>query len=284
MTETVYADILFVINFSMDVLSLYIAAKITSQKIYTFRIIFGGIIGGLYGVISLFIPLDGALCLPISIAVGAVVVVSGLKCQAGKNFIISCVLFFVAGGTLSGIMTAIMTVTGRIDNSGAINLSPRAFALCALISAVLTLFTGRIFSFNGRIGKVDVKISDGNEEFCAKALVDSGNLVREPISGRPCIIVRIEDVKNVIPSDLYREIIYGGNDLSRLSAETLMRTRLIPIKGVGESKIMLAYRPKQIEINKNGQTKTVEAFLLIDGTLGDEKYGGEAMIVPLSIL
>ena len=284
MTETVYADILFVINFSMDVLSLYITAKITSQKVSTFRIIFGGIIGGLYGVISLFIPSGEFMHLPISIAVGAVVVVIGLKCQADKEFIISCVLFFVAGGTLSGIMTAIMTVTGRIDNSGAINLSPRAFALCAVVSAVLTLFTGRIFSFNGRIEKVDVKISDGNAEFCTKALVDSGNLVREPISGRPCVIVRVKDVKNVIPSDLYDEVIGGGNGLSRLSAETLMKTRLVPIKGIGESKIMLAYRPKQIEVNRNRQTKTVDAFLLIDGVSGDEKYGGAAMIVPLSIL
>jgi len=153
-----------------------------------------------------------------------------------------------------------------------------------LVSAALTLFTGRIFSFTGRIDKVDVKISDGNAEFCGKALVDSGNLVREPISGRPCVLVRLKDMGNVIPNDLYCEIMRGGNDLSRLSVETLMKTRMIPIKGVGGSRIMLAYRPKRIEVNKNGRSKTADAFLLIDGMEENEKYGDAAMLVPLSIL
>ncbi len=284
MTETVYADVLFVINFSMDVLSLYIAAKITSQKVIALKLAAGGTIGGIYGVVSLFVPGGRLVSLPLSIMVGTLVVAVGLGIRSCKNFIVSSVLFFVAGGTLSGVMTAVMSITGRVDSGGGVDLSPRAFALCAAVSAVLTLFSGKIYSFTGRVKKVEIMIAEGDAKFHGEALVDSGNLVREPISGRPCIIVRARDVRDLIPSDLYREVIGDGSDLSRLLSETLMKTRLVPIKGVGESRIMLAYRPERIEINENGRVKRVEALLLIDGSDGGEKYGNTVAIVPSSIL
>ena len=284
MTETVYADVLFMINFSMDVLSLYIAAKITSQKVYALRLAAGGAIGGIYGVLSLFVEGGRLISLPLTIVVGTIVVAVGLGCRAGRGFILSSILFFVAGGTLSGIMTAVMSISGRIDNGGGVELSPRAFALCAAVSAALTLFSGKVCSFTRAVKKVELRISDGNAEFCCEALVDSGNLVREPISGRPCIIVRASDVRELIPDDLYREVTEGDSDMSRLSGETLIKTRLVPIKGVGESRMMLAFRPKLIEINEKGEMKRVDALLIVDGKDESGKYGNAAAIVPSSIL
>lgn len=284
MAETVYADVLFVINFSMDVLSLYIAAKITSQKVLTLRLAAGGVVGGIYGVLSLFVPGGRLISLPLSIIMGTLVVAIGLGVRSGKDFILSSILFFVAGGTISGVMTAIMSITGRIDNGGGFDLSPRAFALCAAVSAALTLISGKMYSFTGRVRKVDIRIAEGNREFCAEALLDSGNLVREPISGRPCVIVRAPDMKDLIPEDLYCEVIGGRSDLSRLSHKTLLKTRLVPIKGVGESRIMLAYRPELIEISEKGRRKQIDAVLLIDSGNGGENYGDTAAIVPSSVL
>ena len=50
MEEEIYADVLFIINFSMDFLSLYIVGRLMHFKMEARRVIFGASVGALYGV------------------------------------------------------------------------------------------------------------------------------------------------------------------------------------------------------------------------------------------
>ena len=61
MTEEIYGDVLFLINFSMDFLSLFITGKIMHLKMNKWRLLASATVGGVYGVASLFFPLDGVL-------------------------------------------------------------------------------------------------------------------------------------------------------------------------------------------------------------------------------
>ena len=61
MTEEIYGDVLFLINFSMDFLSLFITGKIMHLKMNKWRLLASATVGGVYGVASLFFPFDGVL-------------------------------------------------------------------------------------------------------------------------------------------------------------------------------------------------------------------------------
>ena len=63
--QTLYADILFLINFSMDFLTLYVTAAILRRKTSVARLSVASAIGGLYGVASVF--MQGILILNIFI-------------------------------------------------------------------------------------------------------------------------------------------------------------------------------------------------------------------------
>ena len=50
--EYIYGDVLFVINFCMDFLSLYISGKLMHMKMSRLRLIIAATIGGIYGVVA----------------------------------------------------------------------------------------------------------------------------------------------------------------------------------------------------------------------------------------
>ena len=56
MREEVYADLLFLINFSMDFLCLYFTARFLRRRMRLALITSAAIIGGIYSVASLFLP------------------------------------------------------------------------------------------------------------------------------------------------------------------------------------------------------------------------------------
>ena len=59
MEETVYADIYFLINFSMDFLCLFLTARLMSEKLRLGRISAASVFGGVYAVAALLILPSG---------------------------------------------------------------------------------------------------------------------------------------------------------------------------------------------------------------------------------
>jgi len=53
---TVYADVLFLINFSMDLLTLTISGKIMNRRLVKYRILLASLIGGLFGTVINLMP------------------------------------------------------------------------------------------------------------------------------------------------------------------------------------------------------------------------------------
>ena len=59
MKQTLYGDVLFLVNFSMDFLTLYITALILHRSVKKRRFVLSAAIGGVYGVAACF--MGGAL-------------------------------------------------------------------------------------------------------------------------------------------------------------------------------------------------------------------------------
>ena len=67
MRTTVYADILFVINFSMDFLILYITGRLLHEKNIPRKLIFAAAAGGVYSVLVLIFGMEKPDCAKILI-------------------------------------------------------------------------------------------------------------------------------------------------------------------------------------------------------------------------
>ena len=109
MKQTLYGDVLFLVNFSMDFLTLYITALILHRSVKKRRFVLSAAIGGVYGVAACF--MGGALIFRIAVNIA----VSVLMCCIvfGEKPLAPCALFYGTGCLLGGVMTAVF---GMIDS------------------------------------------------------------------------------------------------------------------------------------------------------------------------
>ena len=91
-------------------------------------------------------------------------------------------------------------------------------------------------------GKVDIN-----------AIIDTGNFLKEPITGKPVIIVEKDVLKNVIPVDILensQDIING----EKIEDKYMAKIRLIPFSALGtENGLLLGIKPDDFYINYQGK-------------------------------
>ncbi len=270
----------------MDILSLYITGKILHLRISAVRLCLGGVIGGIYGVLSLFIGAGGIFGFLISTLVCAVICLTVFGTRTAFSVLLSMLCFFVTGAAVSGIMTALISALGRTAVAGkdtGDSMSGTVFITVSSIAAAITFIFGRLFSLVGGEKTAELTLTSGERSVTLIGTSDSGNTATEPISGSPVIVVSAKEAQVVIPPDLWEAISEDSIDLERLSLPTLKRTRLVPITTVAGRRMMLSYRPDRIEVKIKGRKKAVDGVIALDGGDG-KKYDGAAAILPSSIL
>jgi len=179
----VYVDLLFLENLAVDYLILFTAAYIAGERVPRLRLLLAALLGAAYAV-ALYVPsLRGPLESPVlKLLCGAAM---GLLAYGGKKHALRLtLLFFAAAFAFAGCVFAAALLTGN-------NVSTRtlAVAMTAMLAAVVLIF-GRLARHGGlRRDTRRCRMALGGRESETVALVDTGNSLCDPISGRPVIVV-----------------------------------------------------------------------------------------------
>ena len=249
---TVYADVLFLVNWSMDFLTLMLASRITRLRPQRWRMLAGSIGGGIFGtLISLCGPegLCGTL-LNLSVMAGMTVI------AMGRNNIVRNGLIVCGSGTLlGGIMTALLSLGEPIMMDWGSSY-PSVFLGCAAAAWGFT----RLFAASSAKTTAEVCFAVGDESRCFTGLRDSGSFLTEPLSGTPVITIS-------------REILGGLAD--RLTEGGGLRIRIIPVKTVTGDGILWGFVPDRVCVDGI----EVRAIIAMDS----EKRGGFDGIVPAGL-
>ncbi len=275
--QTLYADILFLINFTMDFLTLYVTASILRRKVSVTRLCLSSAIGGIYGVAAVF--MGGILLINIIINLA----VSYIMCLIAFNKrILPCyALFYGTGCLLGGAMTAFFTfMNGTLNNVSTESSAPPGkiplgwMALSAAVIGIVAIAGGRMAKRSRSLRSCQVSVATHSGEHSFDGITDTGNLLTDPMSGRPVIILRKKDMMSILPRDLIP--IFESQDPAKLTeadGKYYSSLRLIPSSSVGGNKLLLAYLPKNIIVDG------VEVSALI--AMGNEEsYGGHAALIP----
>lgn len=122
-------------------------------------------------------------------------------------------------------------------------------------------------AFGGKVGGrsfLPLEISDGEQTICLTALVDSGNTLRDPVSGEEVLVIGPEEARCL--TGLSKEQL--SSPMDTLSRQGVPGLRLIPYRAVGGSGMLLAKRFSQVRLgNKSGSALVAFApHHLGDGT------------------
>ncbi len=285
MNHVIYADSLFAVNFSMDFLALYISAKLMHMKIRPLRLAGGAAFGALFALVSLiaeyYVSQKIFTFIMIFGTVSCALVMSAIA--FGGHIIGIAITYGAVNIGLGGIMTAIYSIIGRwtsfagvIGNSGT-STSPIAFIIISLISGAVSLLYGKLKDTAAEKKQVCACIGAFGKECVLTLLCDSGNLLRDPFSGKPVVIVTADALKNVLPSQIILAL-ENGEYVSRLTDDIKKRIRMIPASSVTGFGVLFGFIPDYIII----EGRRIDALTAITPQTAD--YGGCDGIIPQTVV
>ncbi len=267
MRQEVYADLLFLINFSMDFLCLYLTARFLRRRILPARITFAAIIGGVYSVVALFFEIGIILSLLADAAVCVLMCALTFHRRGRKKmqFLKETAVYCLVSTALGGIMTALFNLLNRFDlplQSGGDSISSWLFFLLALISGFAAIKSGGILKRMASRKLLTLKIVFDQKSVTLTGLTDTGNIIRDPASGKPVIITDIKATLPILPEPVSRAVLSGRVDaISDIPAKYSTRIRIIPSVTVSGSSLMLGIIPDSITLaGEKGETDVSALF------------------------
>ena len=158
-----------------------------------------------------------------------------------------------------GAMTALMNAGAAAETAGAlaIGASMAAYLLMNLIPNVLC-----------NVRQVELKVED--RAVILPAMLDSGNLLRDPITGLPVLVIPARAACTLFP---------GMPDPSFLPGLPL-GFRLLNVRTAAGSAMLPMFRPDECRIYLNGSA--CKAHLLV--AVAGREYSGVQALVPMSAL
>ena len=285
--QTVYIDLFFLINFSMDFLCLYLVARLLSEKIRPLRFVFAASFGGVYACLSLFSPLsplpsllcDAAGCVLLSIIAFA-------KRGRVRSVFGTAIVYTAVSAVLGGFMTALFNFFNRIELDTLISggeaaedgISVWLLLLAATAGGIITKLCSSFFRSRSMRKFADLDICFDGKSTTLRAMTDSGNLLCEPISGRRCIVADTEKLSSVLP----REIISAVRKKSAVAVATLpekyaRRVCIIPTRTATGEGTLIGVRVDKISIADKGGRRELDA-IVVPADINRSAEGSDALI------
>ena len=110
----------------------------------------------------------------------------------------------------------------------------------------------------------EIKIKLNGKEVETRAMIDTGNLAREPITNTPVVIVESSLLEKILPKEIINNIdnVLAG-DLDTVPKEYVSRLRCIPFSSLGKQNgMLLGIKADEIKVEKEEERKTFNNIII----------------------
>lgn len=247
---TVYLDTLFALNALMDYLLLACSARLAGEPLRRWRMALAAALGGAYAAAAV-LPGTAWLTAP-ACKLGCAVLLAMIGLGGGRRLLRQTVIFLAVSCAFAGGVLAVSLLGGRglalghgiVYTGMDLKIVLLSAAICyALFTAVLRR-AARHSALRGEVVRATLRFQ--GREVALPTLVDTGNTLTDPVSGRPVIVVDAPAVDPLLDGDApdLRELAAPDRALARLNAGRWRgRFTLLPYRAVGvEHGMLLALR------------------------------------------
>lgn len=272
METVLYADVLWLINFSMDFLSLYAAGRLLHLPLRTWRMLLGASVGALYAVMAVALGFEGVWGLGGAVAIAAAMtaVAFGVR-MGGRGFFRTFFAVWGSGALLGGVLTVFCGLFDGVFAGG----SPADLYGAA---AVIVLAFGRLIRSHIHRGYAAIRFTYDENTYTGRALIDSGNLLTDPVSGLPVILLRASDARSFAGDETDGKF-RGAPDPD---ASVRGGVRIVPMRCMGESRLLYGFFCREVMIRVGRRSCCRRAIVCVDHA--SEGYGGCGALLPASLL
>ena len=270
--ETVYVDILVLTNFIADYFLLLLTAFLSAIEVKRWRIFLGAGAASLSSLLIFAPEMNLVLEISVKLAISLVIVVITFGFLNLKRYIKAAVVFYAANVILAGgamLVWSIFAPRGLIVRNGAVfyNISPIVLiATCAAVYIISVVVSKIISRRQSRGREYSVVLEFEGKKAQVRGIVDSGNMLRDAISGSPVIVCDFDKISCLLNSELSEIMKKQNFELGFYSAITASRYknrfRVIPFESVGGSGVMAALVMDRAVITCGGETREVQDVIV----------------------
>lgn len=259
---TIYLDIVLFENIAMNYLILLATTVIAKVKMKPFRLLISSSIGSIYSVLTYIIPLNNFQNLFLKILISIVIIEVAFKPLKVKFLFKEVILFYLVSFTFGGsafMLLYLINPKNIISENGVlIGTYPLKVALigAGLGSIVIFLVSAIIkdrMSKKAMLCEIEIFYHGKVEKI--KSMIDTGNLLQEPITKEDVIIVEKSSLKNLIDKDVLDNIenIVSGKWLANEIYS--YKFKVIPFSSLGNPNgILLGFKPDYIRVIDENET------------------------------
>ena len=277
--KTVYIDVYFLINFTVDLLAFHLASLFTKVRIKNTRLLFATLFSALFACVVLFLELRAWIMIVVSLVMMfaiSYVLVSGISMTRRMRIMAAFLLFLTIIGGLVYLAFNIMDayfpdqVATTVENRRLLTLSMLILLSIGIIRLLFLLF---FHSTTETVAHLKIELL-GNSIEC-DALVDSGNLLKDPIDLTPVMMIKVNLAKRFFPGGIPK---CCSDDLGELERFV----RLIPVKKDGRVDLKIGVRAGRVLVLRGKRYEEIKATFIIDEEEG--RFGGYDVLLPSSAL
>lgn len=255
---TLYIDLILIENIIMNYIIILATGMICKLNIKYFKVFLGSFIGAVYAILVYIIDLNIYTNPIIKMVVSICMIYISFNSINIKNLLKQLLILYLTSFCFGGASyyllhninpDLIKSVNGILQGTYPIKV--------AILGGILGFFIINI-SFKIIKSKLtkkdiiyDVEIFYKENSSNIKVILDTGNLLMEPITKTPVLIVESLKLRNIIPENILNNIqdIIHNCSFENIEEDIKSRCSIIPFSSIGKNNgIIIGFRPDYIKI------------------------------------
>ncbi len=272
---TVYIDVVFLENLILNVIILYATSLIAKINLKIIRTLISASIGSIYAIMYYIFQIGLYSNIIFKFVLSVIMIYVAFNPKEFKTLLKVLILFyltsFVFGGASLSVIYLVNAQRINIQNGMIIG----KYTMNTIFTGIIIAFIVIVIAFKiikSKISKndlfCDIRFKINNKEIKTKAMLDTGNLLKEPITNIPVVVVEHKLLYDVVPNEILDNIenILGG-DLEDISDEVksdyISKLKVIPFTSLGKQNgILLGIKADELIVEEMNSEKKIDKVII----------------------
>ncbi len=267
----IYLDVVFMANLCMDYVLLRLVGSFLKCPVSRLRSLAGAAIGAIMACLFFYLPTDSLF--PSSILFQGLTVIlmvkAGCNVKSGSMLVKAMVTLYLAAFLCGGFWDAVSAGSG-----GGLKTFLLLAGLCYLLFTCISI--GCDYVQIRRRSIYPVRLGYKGKVISLYGFYDTGNLLADPLSGKPVSILAPESLKELLPEGVWEQLKHFQEKTGELGNTALpgLAPHFLPYRSVENEGMLLAVTLEDLCIHTPGEvvhvSKPTVAIALGPSTLGGE--------------
>lgn len=272
---TIYIDVVLIENLLMNYIILYATGIVMKIKMKVVRLLLASLIGAVYSIVAYISTFEIYSNIILKFILSIIIIYVAYNPQTAKKMWKELMAFylvsFVFGGAAFALIYIVKPQEILMKNGLFLGTYPLKTVLLGAVVAFILIITVFAIAKN-KIAKkdmfCDIKFKLNGKEIKTKAMIDTGNLLKEPITNTPVVVVEHTLLYDCMPKEIlnHLEDILGG-DFEKVPEEIrlkyISKLKLIPYSSLGKQNgMLLGIKPDFLVIQEEENEEIKDNIIL----------------------